>query len=175
MLKRFKFACTGRWISHIHRPCRCPGRRHLQLTCRFWSNGRVKFTGKARQLKKSAAYPNALGKAIVNAWRKNTAYTTQSSTSSPGWLEMCPGPKKSLPGKCWNTEHKADAKKMRKPSSASHSSPPWWQPSPGCACASSAEPSWLQPQACGVSKPSLSATRSDSHAPVWLNPAANSC
>lgn len=174
MLKRFKFASTGTWMSHIRRQCRCPGRRHLQLTRRVWSNGRVRFTGKGLQLKKSAAYPDALGKAIVNAWRKSAASTSEWSASSPAWLELCPGAKKSLPDKRRNAEHKADAKKMRKPSSASHFSPAWLQPSPGCVCSSSCEPSWLQPQACAVSKPSLSATRSDSHAPAWLSPAPSS-
>lgn len=174
MLKRFKFACTGTWISDIHRQCRCPGRWHLQLTRRVWSNGRVRFTGNGLQLKKSAAYPDALGKAIVNAWRKSTASTSESSSSFPGWLELCPGAKKDLLDKRRNAAQKADGKKMRKPSSASHSSPSWLQPSPGCVCASSSESSWLQPQACAVSKPSLSATLRDPRAPVWLNPAPSS-
>ena len=67
MLKKYKFACTGMWISRIHRPCRCPGRRHLRLTRNVWINGKLKFTGRRRELKSSAAYPNALGKAIVNS------------------------------------------------------------------------------------------------------------
>ncbi len=163
MLKRYKFACTGTWISHIRRQCRCPGRQHLQLTQRVWSKGRCSFSGKGLQLKKSAAYPDALGRGIVNAWRQRNATTSETSTSAFSVHK----PRKAL--------HQAGAKKMRKPSSACHCGPAWLQPSPGSACASSSQPTWLQPHAGTHRRLSSSATKTDSDAPAWLNPAPSSC
>lgn len=173
MLKRFKFACTGTWISDIRCKCRCPGRRHLRLTGRVWRNGKFRFTGKGLALKKSAAYPDALGKAIVNAWRKSTTScptVCSVHASSPAWLEICPGAGNSLTYK-----RPAGTKKMRKPLPASDSLPAWLQPSPACTSVSSSQPDWLQPKAIVARKLTSSTTGSASGAPSWLNPAPSSC
>ena len=175
MLKRFKFACTGGWISHIHRPCRCPGRRHLRLTRSVWSNGKLKFTGKRRELKNSAAYPDALGKAIVNAWRQGIASASVQSTFCSAWLEPCPGARNGLVDKGSKAERRAGTKKTRRPLHASDSSLAWLQPCPGCTSAAlPSEPIWLQPRAGTANELIPSSKRSDSGAPAWLNPAPSS-
>ena len=155
MLKRFKFACTGMWISDIRRQCRCPRRRHLHLTRSVWTNGKRKFTGRGHALKKSAAYPDALGRAIVNAWSQSSAFHTSSrrphpaSNSTPAWLQPCPC---STSASTRSRSYKGRVE----------------------AAALSSAPSWLQPVAGAASELVSSRRGSDPGAPTWLNPTPSS-
>jgi hypothetical protein len=66
MLKYFKFLSTGTWINAIQRHSPCPRHRHFKLTWAAWRHGRRTFTGKRAALRQSAAYPDALRRAIVH-------------------------------------------------------------------------------------------------------------
>lgn len=72
--KLYKFAAVGpagvpepaAWIRSTVRSCTCPDREHISLMTRS-ATGAV--SGKLSELKKSAAYPAALGVAVVDAWQ----------------------------------------------------------------------------------------------------------
>ena len=170
MLKRFKFACTGEWISGVHRKCRCPGQRHFKLTTCVWRNGKLRFTGKGHALKKSAAYPDALGMAIVNAWRQSgMALPSGQTSASCNWLDVCPGSRKPKP--CT----KARSGKGRKRAAACSSLLAWLHPSPGQAqTSSSSSPSWLTPSPVSSSSCTSCVRPMNSSAPAWLKPSPNS-
>ena len=68
VLKRYKFLATGPWVEGLSRRCRCPNGAHAALAQHNVSvSGKVSVTGNTQALKKSAAYPIALGRAIVRA------------------------------------------------------------------------------------------------------------
>lgn len=68
-LKRYKLLATGAWIYRLHAACPCRNRGHLSLvSVRCSSSGKKRVTGRRSLLIASAAYPPALGKAIVEAW-----------------------------------------------------------------------------------------------------------
>ena len=64
-LKQYKLIGTGAWIGKVRRSCKCPGKEHLSMVYHE-PDGRV--TGDKGALRQSAAYPSAMGKAIVKAW-----------------------------------------------------------------------------------------------------------
>ena len=67
-LKRFRFVGTGAWVEQLATKCSCPGSTHKSLANVSVKDGRRTVTGKDEELKASAAYPPALGIAIVQAW-----------------------------------------------------------------------------------------------------------
>ena len=81
-LKRFKFAASGPWIAKVFRRCNCPDGIHEELMSKD-ENGRCSGTP---NLKKSQAYPKALGEAIVAAWqshKKEADTSTELSWTKP--------------------------------------------------------------------------------------------
>ena len=84
-LKRFKFVADGPWLQKAMRRCKCVGGRHEPLMDPVLSDP-SKRTGRLLEMKKSQAYPAALGKALVDAWL--------GKARQPGGLEkLRPGDK----------------------------------------------------------------------------------
>lgn len=161
MLKYFKFVCTGTWISAIRRRCQCPGRKHFKLTWGAWRHGKLTFTGKRQALQQSAAYPDALGQAIVSSWQNGSASHMGARSLADSWLQPNPGPSAAA-------QHSVQRSvRLRKRSSAS--SAPWLEPSPGACTSSSTSSSWLTPSP-GPRAGSTSVEESISCTPTWLNP-----
>ena len=77
-LKRFKFVADGPWLQKALRRCKCLNGRHEPLMDPVPSDP-SKRTGRLLEMKKSQAYPAALGKALVDAWL--------GSAQQPGGLE----------------------------------------------------------------------------------------
>ena len=63
--KPYKFLTSGPWLRPGLRKCTCPGSAHESLMV---ANDRDQVTGRTALLRASAAYPAALGEAIVDAW-----------------------------------------------------------------------------------------------------------
>ena len=61
--KTYKFHCSAEWIGHVDCGCRCTN-GHQRLT----SSKDGKVTGNCDLLTESAAYPVALGQAIIKGW-----------------------------------------------------------------------------------------------------------
>lgn len=171
MLKRFKFACTGEWICNIRRKCRCPGRQHFKLTTCVWRNGKLRFTGKRHALKKSAAYPDALGRAIVNAWQQRGAAPSSGQTNpSCNRMDVRPSLSKSKP--CRNA---CKGKRCKPAAASSVQQPAWLEPSPGQAQASpSSSLSWLTPSPIASNVTTSCARPMGFSAPAWLTPSPSS-
>jgi len=168
MLKYFKFLSTGTWISAIQRHCPCPGHRHFKLTWAAWRHGRRTFTGKRAALRQSAAYPDALGRAIVHAWRN--AHPPQVGSGSSSWLAPSPGSCNTIACKI-RTETTGFQRSVQG-SVRLHSSSSWtyWmEPGPGV----SASCSWLTPSA-GTSPHPTSAQTDNCSTPSWTNPSPSS-
>lgn len=67
--KKYKFVGSRQWIQHVARPCTCKSKKHIHLTKKWTdSRGKVRFQGRASLLRRSAAYPKALGVQVVKAW-----------------------------------------------------------------------------------------------------------
>jgi hypothetical protein len=86
-LKRYKFVASGSWIHRAMKKCPCgKGTRHEPLMTADPLDPR-KMTGRKEHMKKSAAYPAALGRALVAAWRSgatfNAALSSQPSAVQP--------------------------------------------------------------------------------------------
>jgi hypothetical protein len=168
MLKYFKFLSTGSWISAIQRHCPCPGHRHFKLTWAAWRHGRRTFTGKRAALRQSAAYPDALGRAIVHAWRN--AHPPQVVSGSSSWLAPSPGSRNTIACKI-RTETTGFQRSIQG-SIWLHSSSSWtyWmEPGPGV----SASCSWLTPSA-GTSPHPTSAQTDSFSTQSWMNPSTSS-
>lgn len=69
-LKRFKFAASGPLICKVFRRCNCPGGTHEKLMTKD-TDGGIRGTA---SLKKSQAYPKALGAATVPAWTESLTW-----------------------------------------------------------------------------------------------------
>ena len=67
--KPYKFLVSGRWLRDRLRKCTCVGRQHAPLMVK---NEKGQISGRAQCLTESAAYPRALGEAIVAAWEWNS-------------------------------------------------------------------------------------------------------
>jgi hypothetical protein len=63
--KPYKFLVSGPWLQSSLRKCTCPGGTHETL---MQVNEKGQVTGKTDLLRASAAYPAALGAAIIAAW-----------------------------------------------------------------------------------------------------------
>jgi hypothetical protein len=64
--KPYKFLATSNFIETAMRKCACPGRTHQPLMVE--KHG--KKTGNLKLLKASQAYPDDLGRALIDAWRR---------------------------------------------------------------------------------------------------------
>ena len=168
MLKYFKFLSTGTWISAIQRHCPCPGHRHFKLTWTAWRHGRRTFTGKRAALRQYADYPDALGRAIVHAWRN--AHPLQVGSGSSSWLAPSPGSCNTIACKILTETtgfHRNVHGSVRLHSSSSSTS--WMEPGPGV----SASCSWLTPSA-GTYPHPTSTQRDNCSTPSWMNPSPSS-
>ena len=77
--KQYKFRSTGSWIGQTNRKCKCRSNKHKNLTSTAIDQfGKKSVTGIATALRRSSAYPRALGKLIIHAW-KCKAQTPASS------------------------------------------------------------------------------------------------
>jgi len=76
--KPFKFLVSGMWLGQMRR-CSCKDGKHSALMTK---NDKGQVTGRVDMLRVSAAYPLALGEAIVRAWSTATASPSSSSTES---------------------------------------------------------------------------------------------
>ena len=183
MLKYFKFFATGAWITSIYRKCLCPGRKHFKLTWAKWNRGRLTFTGKRLALRQSAAYPDALGQAIICAWRNHrpsavniSIPSTSSLASSSGlWLQPSPGSSSSSVGPPLRKSQRVHPRVQRskqptQPTCCSAMS--WLEPCPGAStlCITS---SWLTPSP-GESGFPTDLQDADPSTPAWLNPCPGS-
>ena len=83
--KKFKFVSTSVWICQLARQCRCGGRGHTSLTSIRIKDGIHRVDGCRDALKASAAYPRALGRAIIKAWSsgKNIDAALQEPIAGP--------------------------------------------------------------------------------------------
>ena len=87
--KLYKFAAfgppndtaPGTWIQATVRSCACPFKKHVTLMHRL-PNGQV--SGKIADLQRSAAYPVALGHAIVAAWQ-HVGAALKPDDAAGGW------------------------------------------------------------------------------------------
>lgn len=76
--KQYKFRSTGSWIGKTNRKCNCWSKKHTNLTSTAIDKfGKKSVTGIGTALRRSSAYPRALGKLIIHAWKK--AQTPASS------------------------------------------------------------------------------------------------
>ena len=77
--KQYKFRSTGSWICKTARKCNCRTKKHNNLTRTDISEcGKKSVSGIGTALRKSSAYPRALGKLVIHAW-KHKAQTPASS------------------------------------------------------------------------------------------------
>ena len=143
-LKPYKFEANGPWIRSIARTCTCgPRAKHVPLTVETIVRGRRRYTGVKWALRLSAAYPDALGSALLTAGLPCIRGCGQAAPQRP----MCPPAQR--PGN-------ASAASAHRP--VRNSSP-------------SAKPTWLQPPA--TQAPTASARNGSPPAgPAWLLPAA---
>ena len=73
-LKIFKLYGPS-WIANMYRTCKCPDGKHEPLV-KSYENGT--FAGIPEALSASAAYPKAMGKALVQCWLKGKAAQYQN-------------------------------------------------------------------------------------------------
>lgn len=161
MKKYFRFCCSAPWIQKLRRKCPCGGRGHLQLTVIRFVNGRKRFTGKRVALLKSAAYPLALGRAIIKAWSQSSN-DLHSVLRSAGdgctchWLT-------TSPGSASTTSQKPRGRIVRKRKQPEVA----WLCPPPCSTKShknEQEPAWTRPS------PSSSPYQKETGSPAWLQP-----
>ena len=62
--KRYMFLSASMWVKRLRRKCGCLSKQHIKLTKKRF--GRV--SGIKPRLRESAAYPLALGSAVISAW-----------------------------------------------------------------------------------------------------------
>jgi hypothetical protein len=72
--KKFKMLCTATWICGMNRVCKCPRKKHLLCVTAKIKNGKRKVWGNLELLKQSAAYPDAMGTAIIAAWKSSAVH-----------------------------------------------------------------------------------------------------
>ena len=70
MLKTFKFLATGSWFGAAVKRCQCTKKHEPLMLAHVGEDGSIKTDGRQNLLKQSGFYPRALGKAIVQAWRR---------------------------------------------------------------------------------------------------------
>ena len=133
--------------------------------------GKLRFTGKRHALKKYAAYPDALGRAIVNAWQQRGAAPSSGQTNpSCNRMDVRPSLSKSKP--CRNA---CKGKRCKPAAASSVQRPAWLEPSPGQAQASpSSSLSWLTPSPITSSVTTSCARPMGFSAPAWLTPSPSS-
>ena len=161
MKKYFRFCCSAPWIQKLRRKCRCGRKGHLQLTVIRFVNGRKRFTGKRVALLKSAAYPPALGRALIQAWCQsssnlNNVLRSRGDGCTCHWLTTSPG---SAP---------TTSKKPRKPTERKRKQPEvaWLCPPPSSMKShkKEQEPAWTRPS------PNASHYQAEAGSPAWLQP-----
>ncbi len=68
-LKRYRFLSSETWIQQLSKQCVCQRpKKHAPLVTVTYSRARRRHTGIKAALQASAAYPRALGEAVVRAW-----------------------------------------------------------------------------------------------------------
>ena len=80
MRKPFEFWATGTWIQDTAEACTCPNNVHKQLVIRYWRAGRWRTKGIKSALSASGAYPEGLGRRIVQSWLHATSGSAPSSS-----------------------------------------------------------------------------------------------
>ena len=77
--KQYKFRSTGSWICQTAHKCNCQSKKHKNLTRTDISKcGKKSVSGISAALRTSSAYPRALGKLVIHAWKRK-AQTSASS------------------------------------------------------------------------------------------------
>ena len=69
--KKFKLMGSHAWVLQLACRCRCPGRKHKSLVTVKNVRGKKAVTGVKQALKDSAAYPRAMGTAVIQKWMRN--------------------------------------------------------------------------------------------------------
>jgi hypothetical protein len=80
--KPYKFLVSGTWLESNLRRCSCKDGKHDALMLK---NEKGQVTGRQELLKASAAYPPALGKAIVTSWLASPPVSHITGSGSPRW------------------------------------------------------------------------------------------
>ena len=80
--KRFKLMGSHAWVRQLACKCQCPGGKHKSLATVKNVRGKKAVTGIKHALKDSAAYPLAMGTAVIQKWMGNLCPEEGHSPSS---------------------------------------------------------------------------------------------
>lgn len=174
--KVYKFCSTGKWIGKTNRKCNCKSNKHANLTITAIDKfGKKSFAGIGSALQRSAAYPRALGKLIVDSWKHNVQCPDAPESNRPSssssrhlvlqemlgtsrsdacaWLEPTAGENRS-----WKAVQRPGTNVEAKQTAA------WLQPSAGNEFIHHQAPSNKRRRALGATEITLSG---------WLQPSAS--
>ena len=155
--KTYKLVATGAWIGKVGRKCSCLGGKHISLCKVIVKSCKKRTTGYRKLLAKSAAYPPALGIAVVKAWQ--TSMSTKSvpsplsSSQTQTWLQpMLPAPPEPATASWMRPVVTSKVRHKTVSMGNSHSGGSWLSPAViGSASEEGPVQAWL--------KPSISACR----------------
>ena len=105
--KQYKFYCSDPWIGDLQVGCKCQ-QGHIALTSK--QDGKV--TGKLDLLSESAAYPIALGQAVISAWSSQDVHDPvgEPRASKRSWQSLdvgddnSPSSSASKPRRFWQED-----------------------------------------------------------------------
>ena len=66
--------CSATWICGMNRVCKCLRKKHLLCVTVKIKIGKRKVWGNLELLKQSASYPDAMGTAIIAAWKSSAVH-----------------------------------------------------------------------------------------------------